>query len=288
MQLINKIGIIGVGLLGGSIGLALKKRFPHIHVAGIGRTEENLVKAINCRAIDSYHLNFQSGVKGCDLVVIATPISTIVSIFYSILPYLKSDAVVTDVGSTKHSIIKEIEQDTAAKNHFVGSHPMAGSEESGVEASNEDIIQNATVVIIENEQTNPAALNKIETFWQSIGAIIKKMTSEKHDEIVAYTSHLPHLMASCLSYTLSNSFSEAEKKARIFGNGLLDTTRIAEGDPKIWLDIFISNQKNILSSIKQFKISLNDIEQFIQNKDIKQIKNYLSKGKIFREEMTHC
>ncbi|HEO64948.1 MAG TPA: prephenate dehydrogenase/arogenate dehydrogenase family protein, partial [Spirochaetes bacterium] len=150
LEEVKKVGIIGVGLLGGSIGLALKARSRDIHVLGMGRTKAKLDKAIQYKAIDSYDLSYKNGVQDCDLVIIATPVATIVPIFQQIHPHLKEDAVVTDVGSTKVSICKAIEEDSQFRHFFVGSHPMAGSENTGVEAARADLYLNSTVVIIEN------------------------------------------------------------------------------------------------------------------------------------------
>ncbi|MDH4127479.1 MAG: prephenate dehydrogenase [Spirochaetota bacterium] len=287
MKSIKKIAIIGVGLLGGSVGLALKKKFPHIHIVGIGRNEDKLIKALKLKAIDSYNLTPIKGIDGCDIIVIATPISTIVEIFFSILSHLKPNAVVTDVGSTKEVIINEIYNDPNGRKHFIGSHPMAGSEQSGIDASYAELYQDSSIVVIDDKMANQKALKITEEFWKALGGKVINMSAEKHDKVVAYTSHLPHIVASCLAYTISNYFSDDKIKAKIFGNGLLDTTRIAEGDPKMWLDILIANQKNILKSISEMKNGLNIIEKMIQDKNQQEINKYLLKSKKFRKEILY-
>ncbi len=287
MEFINKIAIIGVGLLGGSIGLTCKKKFPHIRVNGIGRSQEKLQQAVKLNIIDNFYLNVRDGVKDCDLVIICTPVKTIHSIFQSLLPCLKNDALVTDVGSTKDEIIKNIDTIPNAHKHFIGSHPMTGSEQSGMEAAKDDLYQDSLVIITENQHSNPEASNKVDIFWQSLGARTKHMDSETHDRVVCYTSHLPHLIASNLAYTLSQRLTNDELNQKTFGNGLLDTTRIAEGDPAMWLDIFMSNQDNLLLSIQNFKETLNEIEQLILNNQAEDVYNYLSVGKKFRIEIAN-
>ncbi len=284
MEEVRKVGIIGVGLLGGSIGLALKTRFQDIHVLGMGRTKAKLEKAVHCKAIDSYNLSYEKGVQNCDIVIIATPVTTIVPVFQRIHLYLKEDAVVTDVGSTKASICKTIEENVEYRHLFVGSHPMAGSENTGVGFAKADLYMDSTVVIIENSYHRDR-IKRIESFWRALGAQTIKMTPEQHDRLTAYTSHLPHVVAACLSYTLSQSLTEEDLKARVFGNGLIDTTRIAEGDPKIWLDILITNRDHLLAGIKDFRSALLELEQHLQDMDHQKVMEYLKKGKYFREEI---
>ncbi len=284
MKEVKKVGIIGVGLLGGSIGLALKARSQGIHVLGMGRTKAKLDKAIQYKAIDSYDLKYENGVQDCNLVIIATPVATIVPIFQQIHRYLKKDAFVTDVGSTKESICKAIEEDMEYRHLFVGSHPMAGSENTGVEAARADLYIDSTVVIIEDSYHGDQ-IKRVESFWRSLGAKTVKMTPDQHDRLTAYTSHLPHVVAACLSYTLSQALTDEDLKARVFGNGLVDTTRIAEGDPKIWLDILMTNKDHLLASVRDFQSTLSKLEELVQGMDSYGITEYLKKGKDFREEI---
>ncbi|GMT48911.1 MAG: prephenate dehydrogenase [bacterium] len=284
MEEVKKVGIIGVGLLGGSIGLALKARFQDIQVLGMGRTKAKLEKAVHYKAIDSYDLSYEKGVQDCDIVIIATPVATIVPVFQRIQSCLKRDAVVTDVGSTKVSICKAIEENVKYRHLFVGSHPMAGSENTGVESARADLYLDSTVVIIENSYHGDQ-IKRVESFWKALGAQTIKMTPEQHDRLTAYTSHLPHVVATCLSYTLSQSLTDEDLKVRVFGNGLVDTTRIAEGDPEIWLDILITNRDHLLAGIKDFRSALLELEQHLQDMDHPEVIRYLKEGKRFREKI---
>lgn len=282
MEEIDKIGIVGVGLLGGSIGLAVKERFPHITILGIGRSAEKLEKAIELNAIDSYSFDYQD-IQDCDIIILCTPIRSIARIYSDIAPYLSKKAIVTDVGSTKEEIVNKIKNQFPDSNQFVGSHPMAGSEQAGVEYATADLYDGATVVITESESIEN---NKtIDLFWKSLGAKTIVLTAAEHDRLVAYTSHLPHVVASCLSYSLNFSLSEEDLKSKVFGNGLLDTTRISEGDPPIWLDIFLSNQNNVLASIRDFKDKLELIETIIKKENDNQLCDYLAIGKEFRQKL---
>lgn len=282
MEEIKKVGIIGVGLLGGSIGLALKERYPNISVIGMGRDENKLKKAIQLNAIDNYSTEY-TDLYDCDIIVICTPIRSIAKIYCNIAAGLKANAIVTDVGSTKLDILEEIDKQFPDSRHFVGSHPMAGSEQAGVEYAKSDLYVGATVVVTDskNKDNNKA----IDLFWKSLGANTINLTAKEHDHLVAYTSHLPHLIASCLSYSIRSSLSEEDIQTRVYGNGLLDTTRISEGDPSIWLDIFMSNKKNVLSSIRDFKSKLELIENIINKTDEKELCDYLLIGKEFRKKL---
>jgi len=282
MENIKTIGIIGVGLLGGSIGLAIKKKYSHVHVIGMGRNKEKLQKGVDYKALDKYDLDLVKGVKECDLIIIATPIWNIVETYKKILPGLTSNAIVTDVGSTKKEIVEQIELLSDTK-IFIGSHPMAGSEKSGVDAACDDLYINKTVVVTETDRSDISKLEIVERFWNDLGANVVRMSSVEHDRMVAYTSHLPHLLASSLTYSISENISESDMKYQIYGNGLMDTTRIAEGSPEIWIDILTSNKENILKSISSFKQDLEIIENQIKEDKTQEIINYLEKAKRFRE-----
>ena len=279
---INKIGIVGVGLLGGSIGLAVKSMAPDVEVLGIGRREETLEKALKLKAIDRFTLDMNHGVAGCDLVVICTPIHTIAPIFASIRPFLKPGALVTDVGSTKEMLVSKIECEPGGRDHFVGSHPMAGSEQSGVEAAVESLYRRATIVITRTDATSDSSIQRLKAFWSALGGTVEIMTPADHDNMVAYTSHLPHAVSSCLSHSLDQRFKPGDLRARVYGNGLLDTTRISEGDPAIWVDILTSNRENVLESIAKFRESLDFLEHSLKGERDDNLSNCLNIGKLFR------
>jgi prephenate dehydrogenase len=285
LDFINKVAIIGVGMLGGSIGLSLKKLFPNIDVVGFGRDRSKLDKAVKINAIDKYFLSYESTIKSCDIIIICTPVKLIHGIFAEIRPFLKEGCVVTDVGSTKFEVVDSIYREFGVKANFVGSHPMAGSEKTGVDSAICDLYKDTLVIITEDDHTNKEAVNKVNLFWKALGAKTIKLSPSYHDKVVGETSHLTHLVASSLAYTLSDSLSDSDIKKKIFGNGLLDTTRIAEGDPQMWLDIFISNRENIIKAVNRFQDNLHDFANLLINNDKHKIMDYLLKGKKFRERL---
>lgn len=291
MDQIKNLAIIGVGLLGGSLGLAIKKKKPKIQVWGLGRSKEKLVYAFKRGAIDQYSLSFSEVLPKCDFVVIATPVQQVVPLFFSSLPFLKEGAIVTDVGSTKQNIIQEIQKNESASRRFVGSHPITGSEKAGVEFAQANLYEEAKVIVSPHHRNSFEVVQKVYTFWQELGSEVFFMNPKKHDQSIAWTSHLPHVLASNLSYIVSLKEKEQEETnidrdlKSFCGPGFLDTTRIAQGDPQIWLEIFQSNQENLLESIQMFQKSLEMFQDLLRNQKTKGILDYLSHAKQFREEL---
>lgn len=247
MRLFNKVAIIGVGLIGGSIGLELKKKRLAAKVIGVCRHRNSLVLAKKRKAIDLGFLEAEKAVRDADLVILATPISKIISIAEEIAPLLKKGAIVTDVGSTKELIAESLQRIFSQKIFFVGAHPLAGLEKRGVKEAKAGLFEDAVCVVTATRKTQNLALNKICRLWKLLGARVIIMEPRRHDRILANVSHLPHMIASAL-------ISNLNKKEINFGaGGLRDTTRIASSDPSIWQDIFITNRKEILAAADRFK-----------------------------------
>ncbi len=285
MDFVNRIAIIGVGMLGGSIGLACKERLSGVKVIGFGRDKSKLDHAIKLNAIDEYFLSYSEGISNCDIVIVCTPVKVIPSIFGKIRSFLKNNCVVTDVGSTKFEVVNNIYKKFGSDSNFIGSHPMAGSEKTGVESATANLYKNALVIVTEDDHSNKELVKRVSLFWEALGARTIKLSSFYHDRVVCETSHLTHLVASCLSYTLLYSLDNDDIKSGIFGNGLLDTTRIAEGDPQMWLDIFTSNKDNMIKAIHRFQNKLREFTDLLINDDKHSIMEYLLKAKEFREKL---
>lgn len=258
---IEKVSIIGVGLIGGSLGLALKKKGLASKIVGIGRRETSLREALRVGAVDEITLDLKEGVSEADLVVLAVPVGSILKIGREIVPHLKQGAILTDVGSTKEEIVRTL---GILTKDFVGAHPMAGSNESGVAKATASLFEKATCVITPTGKTSKKALNVVENLWKKVGARVVKMSPETHDFLVAITSHLPHLAASSL---VSLAAREKEKIAPLIATGFKDTTRIASSDPRLWSDIFLSNKEMVLSALKEYKEILSEWEELIREED---------------------
>lgn len=256
-----KVSIIGVGLIGGSFGLALKEKGLAAEIIGVGRRETSLKEALRVGAVDETTLDLKEGVSQADLVVLAAPVGSILRIGRQIVPYLKEGAILTDVGSAKEEIVRTL---GGLTKNFVGVHPMAGSNESGVEKATASLFEKATCVITPTGETSKKALNVVEDLWKKVGARVVQMSPETHDFLVAITSHLPHLAASSL---VSLAAKEKEKAVPLIATGFKDTTRIASSHPQLWSDIFLSNKEMVLSALKGYKEILSEWEELIRKED---------------------
>ena len=262
----NKISIIGVGLIGGSLGLALKGKKPNFKIVGIDK-QKIIEKAIARGAIDEGTVNPEEGVKEADIVIIATPVKTILDLLPKISPFLKKGCLVTDTGSTKGQIVGRANQVLSKDIFFVGGHPMAGSEKCGIEEANPHLFRNRTYILTPDKKSNLIAIDKIFSLIKMIGANRLVLDPFEHDRIVGAVSHLPQIVA----VSLINSISELALRGnntnyfRAIGEGFKDMTRIASSPYKIWEDICVTNQENILKMIQEFKNYLKVIEDKLKN-----------------------
>lgn len=236
------VSILGVGLLGGSIGLALKQRLKSCRVVGYGHRPSTLDTALRVGAIDEAYDDPARAVQGADLVILCTPVGVFAPILRAIAPVV-SDSVVTDVGSTKRTVVKLAEEILPKPNRFVGSHPMAGSEKRGVEFARPDLCDNALCMVTPTDRTDPDALSDVEEFWKLLGMRTLRLSPAEHDSRVAQISHLPHALAAIV---IQSADTDALQLA---GKGFLDMTRIAGGDGALWRDILIDNRDNMRDCI---------------------------------------
>lgn len=279
--MIEKICIIGVGLIGGSLAKALKKNHFVKTIVGYSRNEENLKIAKNLKVIDEYSLDIEQALTGANIIIIATPVNSFSAIFKLIKPYLTNEMILTDVGSTKGSILK------AAKNifssvptNFVGAHPIAGKEKNSVTESEETLFQNKQVIITPLENTNKNALATIKNMWQQTGAIITTMDTAEHDKILAMTSHLPHILA----YALIDDFIENHPEAfKWTAGGFKDFSRIASSDAIMWRDICLNNSTEIIKQIKQYQSSLDKMILLIKNNEADALEKVFANAKSQRD-----
>ena len=199
MKKLNKVSIIGVGLIGGSIGLALKKKKLAREVVGVCRRSVSLEKALKAGAIDWGTLDMQKGVSGADMVIVATGVDRIAEMVRSAVPFVKPGCIFTDVGSVKAGIVKEIESFMPKNKFFVGSHPMAGSEKSGVKRARQDLFKNAITIVTKTGKTDARAFKSVTAFWSAVGSRIKVVDPVRHDDLICQISHLPHIVAAAVT-----------------------------------------------------------------------------------------
>lgn len=270
MQL-NKVLIFGIGLIGGSLALALKKAGVARHIVGIGRNQDSLKTALSLGVIDEVQTDIAQAMQGADIVVIATPVAQTPEILASIAPHLKADTIITDAGSTKSDIAGYVAN--AAQNltpallsQFVGGHPIAGAEKSGVSAANADLFFGKNVVLTPNEQTSKQALSKVRALWEATGANVSEMSAEAHDQIFAAVSHLPHLLAFALVDDLANR-KNSQQLFDFAASGFRDFTRIAGSSPEMWRDISLANREALLSELEAYQSELKLLQKLLENKD---------------------
>lgn len=282
MRLFNKVTIIGVGLMGGSIGLAIRKRRLAGEVMGVFRHLSTLKRATRCKVIDRGTMNLKAGVKGAGLIIIAAPVFSIPALFNEVIKYVKLGTIVTDVGSTKSWIVNRIGEMSGPSPSvfFVGSHPMAGSEHAGVEFAKDDLLQGSPCIVTRTVRTDKRALNKVVKFWRALGAKVEVMSPEAHDRSVALISHLPHIVAFSLAGAVP------AKELVYAAEGFKDTTRVASSDPLIWADIFLTNKKEIIRSCRIFEKYYRDIIKTLSKYRYSQMVELLKRAKAKRDSLS--
>jgi prephenate dehydrogenase len=265
----KKVAIVGVGLLGGSLGLALKRRRLAKTVVGIGWRASTLRRAKRIGAVDGWTLDIAEGVDGADLVVFATRVGLIAELVRKARKHFSEGVLVTDVGSTKAEIVRSLEKNLPKAARFVGSHPIAGSERRGVEAASKNLFWGAVCAVTPTSRTDAAALKKIERLWRALGMRVVRLSPEKHDRALAFSSHLPHLAAAALVAALP-------KEAVPFAaTGFRDTTRVAGGDPGIWVDVALSNRKALRKALAAYRGRLAALESALRKKDAGFLRRFL-------------
>ena len=268
MKLFQKLTIIGVGLLGASLAKACKGRGLVDEITGYGRNRENLKKAKDLKIIDHYSSDLSEAVSDANLVVLCTPVSTIVPLIKSLAPQVQPGTIITDVGSVKESVVHRADKLIPEDIFFVGSHPIAGGENSGLESSNASLYQDAKCIVTPTEKTDKTALKKISTLWHAVGMNVISLSVEEHDFIFGAVSHLPHIVAYALMNTVGGLKTSSNLEVTGFsGAGLRDITRIASSDPVMWRDICLSNRNHSLSLINRFQSKLEEIRNTIERGD---------------------
>jgi len=263
----NKVTIIGVGLIGGSLAKLMKAQKLCGEIHGAGRSRETLEQAVKLGVIDHMGRGSAHAVEHADLVVLATPVGTFESIVREIAPHLKNGTILTDVGSVKGGLVRTIEGLLPSGVHFVPGHPIAGREKHGVGAASEDLFRGAKCIITPTEKTDAKALDTVTALWTKAGMNIVIMEPEQHDHIFAAVSHLPHAAAYAMVSTVSEFTAGADNYTTFSGAGFRDFTRIAASSPEMWRDVCLLNGKNIVEMIEHYQFSLNRIKRAIKHND---------------------
>ncbi|MER3473878.1 MAG: prephenate dehydrogenase/arogenate dehydrogenase family protein [Armatimonadota bacterium] len=274
--LCERLCIIGVGLIGGSIGMGVRQRGLALHVVGAGRSAERLQLALQAGAIDSATTSLQEAVTGADMVVVCTPVGLIVPTLRLCQQWLSPDCVVTDVGSVKSTVVQQATDLLGAR--FVGGHPMAGSEQTGVQNARADLFVNTTWALTPTEQTSPPALQKVSALAQGLGAPVLIADPDEHDRAVALTSHLPHAIALALVHVAENS-----SYPQLVGGSFRDGTRVAGSSPELWRDIFLHNREHVLRAIDEFLGKLQEVRSAIADEDAETIQRLFTEAHILRQ-----
>jgi prephenate dehydrogenase len=264
---IRKLVVIGVGLIGGSFALALKRARAVQRVVGVGRTSRNLAAARRLKAIDEASQDPARAVRDADLVLLATPVGQMPAVMTAIAPHLPAHAVVTDAGSTKGDVIAAARRFLDARiSRFVPGHPVAGTEKSGAEAAFPDLFKGRNVILTPQRETAAAAVTLVTRAWQACGARVTRLAADQHDAVLAAVSHLPHVVA----YALVNMLAGRRNAAQLFGfsaGGLRDTVRIAGSSPEMWADICIANREALLAALEDYENELERVRAAIESAD---------------------
>jgi len=276
---IKTLTIVGVGLIGGSIGLAAKRRGVAVRVLGVGRQQTSLQRALEVGAIDEGLLDIHDAVSKADVAVFCTPVDRIPEQIAGAGPYCKPGALLTDAGSTKAHIVRCVEAALPDGVYYVGSHPLAGSEKRGCDFADADLFQDRLTVVTQTDQTDVNALERTKSFWNALGSRVRVLDPEDHDEAVALTSHLPHVVAAALAGSLPSELQD------FAASGFRDTTRIAAGDPELWTAILAQNRDAVLRQLQVFDIGLARLRSMLEVKNWTALNGLLAQAKKVRDAL---
>lgn len=279
MRHFKTVAIVGVGLIGGSIGLTLRQRGIADVVVGIGRRSASLRTARRVGAVTTTTVDLAKGVAEAELTVVCTPVQEIVANVREAARHCPEAALITDAGSTKCAIVGALDGQLPRGCRFLGGHPLAGSEKTGAVHASADLFEGRVVVLTPTKNTHAEDFDMLEAFWSALGSVVIQMPPEEHDRALAVTSHVPHLAAAALAATLPENWF------RLSGLGALDTTRIASGDPGIWTHIFFQNRDNVLAALKKYENELSALRAAVETGNEENLRNLLAVAKKNRDAL---
>jgi prephenate dehydrogenase len=285
--LFDKAAVIGVGLIGGSFALALKKAGVVGEVTGIGRRRKNLEKALELGVVDRFSLDPAEGVKGADLVFLATPVLAMAGVVEKIVPHMKPGSVLTDGGSVKGEVVRVLEPLIPEHLFFVPGHPVAGTEKSGAEAAFASLYQDQLCILTPTSRTDSRALSLVRKAWEAVGSRVVLMDPEKHDRILAAVSHLPQMVASSLVNMVGSYDRYEENILNFSGDGFRDLTRIASSDPIMWRDIALTNRDALIEMMDNFETSFAELKTNVLRRDGDALEDFFARSKVSRDGITN-
>jgi prephenate dehydrogenase len=280
---VDTVCIIGTGLIGGSLALAIRQADFCKEIIGAGRTEATLIKAVELGVIDRYDTSISNAAQDADIVVVCVPLGSMHAVFEQINAAEIENTIITDAGSAKQSVIDEAELVFGEKfRNFVPGHPIAGTEQSGVGAAFPELYHNRRVILTPTENTSVDALDKVRAMWQSAGAEVETMSAEHHDLILAGTSHLPHLLAFGLVDCLNN-LEDVDEIFRFAAGGFRDFTRIASSDPVMWRDICLSNRDEVMVMMRRYSVEMEKMYKALEAGDGEKLREIFERAKKVRD-----
>jgi prephenate dehydrogenase len=284
-QLFRRMVVCGVGLIGGSLAMVARREGLVGEIIGLGRTQKNLDAALARKIVDRATQDPAEGARDADLVVLAVPIRTIPQSFAAMAPYLARNAVITDVGSVKGWVVRELEPQLGPAMALVAAHPVAGKETTGAAAAEPELFKDHRVIITPSARSTPEALDKIETLWRATGARVERMAPDTHDELLARASHLPQIVASALAAALADERVAGQLAAEFGAGGLRDTTRIAASSAEMWRDIGLTNREAILAALKLYRVTLDEFIAAVERRDGAGLEALFERGRKMRERL---
>lgn len=284
---LNKLVIFGVGLIGGSLALALRRSMQNLHIVGVGRAGDNLQAALDLGVVNAISNSAEEAVQDADMIVVAAPVAQTPNILKLIAPHINSKTVITDVGSTKSDVIDYAQAILGDQfSQFVPGHPIAGAEKSGVTAARADLFDGKNIVLTPTSETSDAAANTVKNMWMTAGAKVTEMSGSHHDQIFAAVSHLPHLLAFALVENLTNR-ANADELFAFAASGFRDFTRIAGSSPEMWRDISLANRTALLSELEAFQTSISQLHSLLENRDAKGLQALFETASHARNDWAH-
>jgi len=281
----KKMVVAGVGLIGASLALDMRRRRLVNEIVGCGRSESNLRIAKRRGIIDSYFLRDSDLPAGVDFLLMGTPVQAIVPLTEAFLPRLESGCIISDVGSVKAEIVKGMERILPSDIHFVGAHPIAGGEQWGAAAAYENIFLGRRCILTPTRRTQPPALRKMARLWRLVGAKVEIMSAERHDKVLAVVSHLPHMAAYALVNTLDQTKIDSVDLKAYCAGGFKDITRIASSRPELWRDICLLNRRAVSRSLGNYIRNLARLKRWIDRGDGRPLESDFARANEVREQM---
>ena len=283
-MLFDSVCIVGVGLIGGSFGMALRERGLARHVVGAVRRQETADKALQMGALDSATTDLLAAARQADLIFLAPPVGQMKALCEQIAPVVRADAIITDAGSTKEEIVQSCTKLFGDKAYFVGGHPMAGSERTGVESSRGNLFENATWVLTPTADSPPPVVNQLLAMVEALGAQPLLLNAAAHDQLLAVTSHLPHVTAAALVHTFAQAQKQNDVASQLIASGWRDSTRIAAGSAEMWRDISLSNAPALTKSLDNLIGELQSVRELLSTRDGERLNEWFEQAALQRRK----